>query len=72
MSNSSPENWLTAAEGAAYLKVKPRTLLQWARQGTVKGFILSGTDRITWRFRQEDLDATLRLPSVASETGELN
>jgi len=60
-------NWLTAAEAAAYLRIEPRTLLQWARQGTVKGYVLSGTQRITWRFLQPDLDAMMRLPFVASE-----
>ena len=57
--------WLTAAEAAAYLKIEPRTLLKWARQGRVKGHVLSGTERITWRFRTEDLDATMSPPSVA-------
>jgi excisionase family DNA binding protein len=57
--------WLTANEAACYLKIKPRTLLQWARQGTVKGYILSGTLRQTWRFLHADLDATLTTPSVA-------
>jgi excisionase family DNA binding protein len=37
--------WLTAAEAAAYLKVKSRTLLLWVRQGKVKAFALSGTRR---------------------------
>jgi len=57
--------WLTATEAAAYLKIEPRTLLKWARQGRVKGHVLSGTERITWRFRTEDLDATMSPPSVA-------
>jgi excisionase family DNA binding protein len=57
--------WLTAPEAASYLKVEPRTLLMWARQGRVKGYVLSGTERITWRFRAEDLDATMSPPSVA-------
>jgi excisionase family DNA binding protein len=51
--------WLTAAEAAAYLKVKPRTLLLWVRQGKVKAFALSGTKRRVWRFRQQDLDAAV-------------
>ena len=38
--------WLTATEAAAYLKIEPRTLLKWARQGRVKGHVLSGTERI--------------------------
>lgn len=60
-------NWLTANEAAAYLKVKPHTLLRWARAGNVKGYMLSGTKRVTWRFRQVDLDATLNVPAVLTE-----
>src|SRR4051812_21942530 len=60
-------NWLTATEAAAYLKVEARTLLMWARQGTVKGYVLSGTLRQTWRFLHADLDATLTAPSVATK-----
>ena len=63
------QTWLTAAEAAAYLKVKPRTLLLWVRQGKVKAFALSGTKRHVWRFRPQDLDAALMespvLPSSA-------
>lgn len=49
--------WLTVEEAARYLRVKERTLLLWARQGQIRGFILSGTKRHVWRFRQADLDA---------------
>jgi excisionase family DNA binding protein len=51
--------WLTAAEAAAYLKVKPRTLLSWARQKKFRGYIASGIKRRVWRFRTADLDAML-------------
>lgn len=57
--------WLTANEAAKYLSVKPRTLAQWARQGTIKGYVLSGTERVTWRFLRSDLDAKLLPPTVA-------
>jgi excisionase family DNA binding protein len=60
--------WLTPAEGAQYLTVKPRTLLLWVRQGKLKGYPLSGVKRRIWRFRKEDLDEALMaspvLPSV--------
>ena len=56
--------WLTAQEAARHLKVKPRTLLLWVRQGKVKAFPLSGTRRRVWRFRQQDLDAALLEPAV--------
>jgi excisionase family DNA binding protein len=52
-------DWLTASEAAAYLKVKPRSLLLWVRQGKVKAYALSGTKRRIWRFRKEDLDSAL-------------
>lgn len=57
--------WLTATEAASYLKVEPRTLLAWARLGRVRGHVLSGTLRQTWRFLYSDLDAMLSSPSVA-------
>jgi excisionase family DNA binding protein len=61
--------WMTSAEAAAYLKTKPRTLLQWVREGAIHAYALHGTKRRTWRFRKEDLDAALgfvTLPSAAS------
>jgi excisionase family DNA binding protein len=58
-----PSEWLTAAEAAQYLKIKVRTLLLWARQGKVKGHVLSGTQRHVWRFRREDLDAAFLQPA---------
>lgn len=56
--------WMTAAEAARYLKVRPRTVLAWARQGKLKAYTLSGTRRITWRFRLCDLDTALLESSV--------
>ncbi len=60
--------WLTPTEGAQYLKVKPRTLLLWIRQGKLKAYPLSGIKRRIWRLRKEDLDAALTaspvLPSI--------
>ena len=63
--------WLTAPEAAQYLRVEPRTLLMWARQGKVKGYVLSGTKRVTWRFLAEDLDATMSPPSVVLKNGRI-
>jgi excisionase family DNA binding protein len=65
-------NWLTPSEAARYLRVQVRTVLLWARQGRLKGYVLSGLKRRAWRFRQTDLDAALlegavipsELPSV--------
>ena len=64
-SRSIPHSeWLTAQEAAAHLRVKVRTVLLWARQGKVKAYSLSGTKRRVWRFRLEDLDATLMASPV--------
>jgi excisionase family DNA binding protein len=51
--------WMTVEQGAAYLGIDPRTLLLWARQGKVKAYKLSGTQRHVWRFLVEDLDASI-------------
>jgi hypothetical protein len=57
--SSRDGEWLTSKEGAAYIKVKDRTLLLWARQKKVRGYPLSGIKRRIWRFRKVDLDAML-------------
>ncbi|MGA8687742.1 MAG: helix-turn-helix domain-containing protein [Candidatus Sulfotelmatobacter sp.] len=69
---SAQSEWLTATEAAGYLRIEPRTLLLWARQGKIKGYILSGTKRVTWRFLRSDLDAKLQAPAVLSPIGGSN
>jgi excisionase family DNA binding protein len=65
MKTINQSEWLTVKEAANYLKVKPRTLLLWVRQGKMKAFALSGTKRHVWRrFRQVDLDAAFQESSV--------
>jgi excisionase family DNA binding protein len=59
MNDLPNSDWLTADEAAAYLRVKPRSLLLWVRQGKIKGYALSGTKRRIWRFLRSDLDAAL-------------
>jgi excisionase family DNA binding protein len=56
--------WLTAKEAAQYLKVSPRTIVEWARSGKVIGHTLSGFERHVWRFRIDELDAILCSPAV--------
>ncbi len=64
MPQAPQSNWLTANEAAEYLKVKPRTLLQWTRERKVPAHKLSGTKRCVWRFLKSELDAML-FPSSA-------
>jgi excisionase family DNA binding protein len=63
--------WLTATEAANYLKVKPRTILKWAKQGRIPAHRLSGAQRITWRFLKTELDAMLAPPSAAGLEGPI-
>jgi len=57
--------WLTLHEAAEYLKIQPRTLSLWARQGKVPAHKLSGLQRCVWRFLHAELDAMLNAPSGA-------
>jgi excisionase family DNA binding protein len=66
MSMGLQSGWLTAAEAAAYLKVKTRSLLLWVRQGKMPAYALSGSARRVWRFRKEDLDSSLLSRAVVS------
>lgn len=59
--------WMTLKEAADYLRVRPRTLAQWARQAKVPAHRLSGTQRYIWRFLHSELDAMLTGPSGAQK-----
>lgn len=59
--------WLNANEAAEHLRVRPRTILKWAKEGKIPGHRLSGTTRITWRFKKCELDAILNAPSAADQ-----
>ena len=63
--------WLTANEAAAYLKVQPRTILKWAKEGSVPAHRLSGCKRVTWRFLKSELDDMLSPPSAAGLEGPI-
>jgi len=58
--------WMTSEEAATYLKVKPRSLLLWVRQGKLPAYALSGTRRRIWRFRKADLDNAVLAKAVVS------
>jgi excisionase family DNA binding protein len=61
--------WLTATEAAVYLKVQPRTLLLWARQGKIPAHRLSGVQRCIWRFLKRELDGMLGVSSAVPADG---
>lgn len=62
--------WLTATEAAHHLKVRPRSLLLWARQGKIPAHRLSGVRRSVWRFLRSELDAMLSASSADSADRE--
>ncbi len=66
MSSNSPiqSEWLTSEEAASYLKVEKKTLLAWVRRGQIKAYRLSGNKRFVYRFRQQDLDASMAVIAV--------
>ena len=64
--------WLTAREAAQYLRVAHRTVLQWAKEGRIPAHRLSGTARVTYRFRAVELDAMLCPPSAAKNGDSFN
>src|SRR5579883_2059359 len=64
MDTTLQSEWLTVAEAADHLKIRRRTLAQWARENKVPAHRLSGQHRVTWRFLRAELDAML-LPSSA-------
>jgi excisionase family DNA binding protein len=70
MSTFPQSEWLTAREAALYLRVAHRTVLEWAKTGRIPAHRLSGTLRVTYRFRAAELDAMLCPPSAAE--GEIN
>ncbi|GAA3767310.1 helix-turn-helix domain-containing protein [Terriglobus aquaticus] len=47
-----PEPLLDAAEAAAIMRIHPKTLQRYARQGIVRGLQLGSM----WRFRASDID----------------
>ena len=61
--------WLTAKEAAEYLKVRPRTLLLWARQGKIPAHRLSGIRRRIYRFLRRELDLMLGVSSAEPADG---
>ena len=61
--------WLTATEASHYLKVKPRTILKWAKEGRIPAHALSGCKRVTWRFLKSELDSVMLAPPSAAGLG---
>jgi excisionase family DNA binding protein len=61
--------WMTTAEAARYLRIKPATLRDWARTGVVPAHRIPGGG--TYRFHARELDQALGLDveQVARSSG---
>ena len=67
--NMESVEWLNTTEAAQHLRIKPRTLVVWVREGKVPGHRLSGNRRVTWRFLRHELDAMLKPSSAVPAEG---
>jgi Helix-turn-helix domain len=57
---SSPEPYVDAKEGAAFLRLHPKTLMRLAREGIVRAYSFSDGVRHHWRFLLSELDTWMR------------
>lgn len=68
LTSSRPQP-LAHRDRSGRLRVRPRTLLQWAREGKIPAHSLSGAQRRVWRFLRSDLDGMLSSSSAGSAEG---
>jgi hypothetical protein len=59
-SASQPEPYVDAKEGAAFLRLHPKTLMRLAREGVVRAYSFSDGARHHWRFLLSELDTWMR------------
>ena len=57
---ASPEPYVDAREGAAFLRFHPKTLLRLAREGAVPAYSFGDGSRRHWRFLLSELDTWMR------------
>ncbi len=57
---------LTAEEVADLLRVHPKTLLAWAKEGSIPARALRSGKRTTWRFMKDEILEWLRSDATAA------
>ena len=58
--NSSYESYVDPEEGAAFLRMHPKTLMRLAREGIVPAYSYNDGSRRRWRFLLSELDTWMR------------
>jgi hypothetical protein len=61
---TQPEPFVDAVETGRFLQLRPRRVLELARQGVIPAYPLGTGSRRVWRFRLSEVAATLRSSSV--------
>jgi len=59
-----PEAFVDAASAGEFLSLRPRRVLELARQGVIPAYPLGTGSRRVWRFRLSEVAAALRSSSV--------
>jgi Helix-turn-helix domain len=62
--NLEPEPFVDAAEAADFLRLRPRRVLELARQGAIPAYPLGQGKRKVWRFRLSEIANAVRARSV--------
>jgi excisionase family DNA binding protein len=57
---SRPEPYVDAKEGAAFLRMHPKTLMRLAREGSVPAYSFNEGTRRHWRFLISELDKWMK------------
>jgi excisionase family DNA binding protein len=57
---TSPESFVNAIEGGAFLSIHPKTLMRLAREGGVPAYSFSEGTRRHWRFLLSELDKWMK------------
>ncbi len=63
-SETQPEPFVDAVETGRFLQLRPRRVLELARQGVIPAYPLGTGSRRVWRFRLSEVAAALRASSV--------
>ena len=58
--SSGPEPYVDAKEGAAFLRIHPKTLMRLAREGAVPAYSFSEGTRRHWRYLISELDKWMK------------